>query len=80
MEMPIYQPHVESRRSVLRGKFLLTNLRSSHGRAFCVGNPYLQTQLAALRSVSCGKFLLTNSTGAFRVGNFYLHTNLFTNL
>ena len=27
-------------------------------------------------SVSCGKFLFTNSTGAFRVGNFYLQTQL----
>ena len=75
-EMPIYKPHVESRRSVLRGKFLFTNLRSSHGGAFCVGNAYLQTQLAAWRSASCGKFLFTNSTGAFRVGNFYLQTQL----
>ena len=75
-EMPIDKPHVESQRSVLHGKFLFTNLRSSHGGAFCVGNPYLQTQFAAWRSVSCGKFLFTNSTGAFRVGNSYLQTQL----
>ena len=54
------------------GKVLFTNLRSSQGGAFRVGNPYLPTQLAAWRSVSCGKFLFTNSTAAFRVGNSYL--------
>ena len=40
------------------------------------GKSYLQTQFAAWRSVSCGKFLFTNSTAAFRVGNFYLQTQL----
>ena len=62
-EMPIYKPHVESQRSVLRGKFLFTNLRSSHGGAFCVGNPYLQTQFAAWR-------------GRFVWEIFYLQTQL----
>ena len=63
-------------RSILCGKVLFTNLRSSQGGAFPVGNPYLPTQLAAWRSVSCGKFLFTNSTAAFRVGNSYLQTQL----
>ena len=58
-EMPIYKPHVESQRSVLRGKFLFTNLRSklnwsvSCGKflftnstsVFSLGTNYLQTYL-----------------------------------
>ena len=63
-------------RSILCGKVLFTNLRSSQGGAFRVGNPYLPIQLAAWRSASCGKFLFTNSTAAFRVGNSYLQTQL----
>ena len=77
-EMPMYKLHVESQRSVLHGKFLDTNLRSSHGGAFCVGSPYLQTQFAAWRSVSCGKFLFTNSTSVFSLFTNYLQTYLQT--
>ena len=87
-EMPIYKPHVESQRSVLRGKFLFTNLRSSHGGAFRVGNSYLQTQLERFVweisiyklnwSVSCGKFLFTNSTSVFSLFTNYLQTYLQT--
>ena len=72
----LLQTQLAAWRSILCGKVLFTNLRSSQGGAFPVGNPYLPTQLAAWRSVSCGKFLFTNSTAAFRVGNSYLQTQL----
>ena len=88
-EMPIYKPPVESGRSVLRGKFLFTNLRSHFaweipiyklnlllGGAFRAGNFIYKLNW----SVSCGKFLFTNSTSVFSLFTNYLQTYLQTSL
>ena len=71
-EIPIYKPQVEPWRSILRGKSLFTN-------SICCLEERFEWEISIYKlnwSVSCGKFLFTNSTGAFRVGNFYLQTQL----
>ena len=71
-ESPIYKPQVEPRWSISCGKSLFTN------STCCLEERFMwKISIYKLNcSVSCGKFLFTNSTGAFRVGNFYLQTQL----
>ena len=71
-EMPIYKPQVEPRWNISCGKSLFTN------STCCLEERFMwKISIYKLNcSVSCGKFLFTNSTGAFRVGNFYLQTQL----
>ena len=71
-ESPIYKPQVEPRWSISCGKSLITN------STCCLEERFMwKISIYKLNcSVSCGKFLFTNSTGAFRVGNFYLQTQL----
>ena len=71
-EIPIYKPQVEPRWSISCGKSLFTN------STCCLEEHFLwEISIYKLNwTVSCGKFLFTNSTGAYRVGNFYLQTQL----
>ena len=71
-EIPIYKPQVEAGWSISCGNSLFTN------STCCLEERFVwEISIYKLNwSVSCGKFLFTNSTGAFRVGNFYLQTQL----